>query len=347
MQTLSTLILLAASARIVASESYSYSYSYSYADDDGHDGDDGDDHGDDGDDHGNDDGFDCSAYSVEPTKCAEDAMYYTYCQCLDAVAELMAPPTDCPAACGDAVEVFNTVCGPDDESVSALEVYTVFEDEPMFGTCYESIDIPKAIEVVIPVTMAFDGLVVPTDESELEEFVENVQGAIEESISQQFDESVSFAIEIISIDGVEVNPSRRLAAVEIVFDVIINVECDGDCDSQETTSMVETGAADFIDAIQETVDDPTVLNDELSNSLGVTVTVDADSFVAPTFDDVDVEEIGGESSTDAPSAAPAPVETAAPTAAPTDDGEEIDGSAASVKTGVISVAIMAAAAALL
>merc|ERR1711918_328062 len=114
---------------------------------------------------------------------------------------------------------------------------------------------------------------------------------------------------------------------------------------------VDSGAADFIDAIQETVDDPTVLNDELSNSLGVAVTVDADSFVAPTADDVDVEEIGGESSTDAPSAAP--VETSAPsaapaeTSAPTDDGEEIDGSAASVKTGVISVAIMAAAAALL
>jgi hypothetical protein len=268
-------------------------------------------------------------------------MFYTYCQCLDATAELEAPPTDCPAACGDAVEVFNTVCGPDDESVSALEVYTRFQDELMFGTCYESIDIPKAIEVVIPVTMAFDGLVVPTDESELDQFVENVQNAIEESISQQFDESVSFAIEIISIDGVEVNPSRRLAAVEIVFDVIINVECQGDCDSQETTSMVDSGAADFIDAIQETVDDPTVLNDELSNSLGVAVTVDADSFVAPTADDVDFEEIGGESSTDAPSATP--VETAAPT----DDGEEIDGSAASVKTGVISVAIMAAAAALL
>ena len=313
------------------------------------------------------------SYSTEPefvcpvtdgSTCVK-AGQWAVCKCAawDAsFADGAPPPTTCDGTgCAVAIENVNDVCNagdpfsyvnvdssatvPMDGGYDALLWELIIKDAPEpVPLCEDLVEAPPTLEIKVPVTLTMD-IQVPTaeefaDEVFIGKFVAGVTKGIKDAMATEIDGA--FEIVITSIAGNEVGPnSRRLAAnVEIEFDVVKLVTCDGDCD----TYLASAGTA-LADAIKTEIAAAVATADVgaaiVAGLAAEDITIPAvvvETVAVIEAPVVEVNEPETVVTTDAPTVTPT---TGAPSAE-----EEVDGAASAIKAGASAVAVVVAAVAM-
>jgi hypothetical protein len=284
---------------------------------------------------------------AKPTECLEAGVWVA-CECM-AQMEADGEIETCDGRCKAAIDNLNDVCkkdsdffDPDLGEVSTYDpiAFELFVKEGV-PACEGEVKAPPTLILKVQTTAPMT-LEKPTAEQQAdEEFMYQYATGVEKGIHKALKDSLStygaFEIELKSVGDVVFNEpgARRLAEdeeVDVVFDVVMLVVCDGDCDEYAAKPEVAETLTDNLKAAVQGVDKAALGASIVEELQEEDIEVDAVVVGNPTVGNVEVE-------VNEPVDAPTPASTNAPTV-----DEEVDGGASAVAAGASAVAAVAVAA---